>query len=714
MFKEGWLVVLVLLLSGCGQSLGDFKAKVDDQRSYWVYSQIDAEGGFRSVYQSAALQQYRISETSPLSMDVELQQLDVNYRNRITLNSFNGEASDDYLLPLFSQGFSLTREDTAKAAEVSAHNRAAWQQLQQQAPPLFLQTLQKTLLMPALLQHIPTQQGAQVALQSLAGVPMTLTVTHSNEQQLTAQLSSTESGPKVNGELVLDRTSGWLKSMVLVMDVPVAKEDKLAGRDHAHLRLALLPPEQAFDWQQLTADYIDVPIPILSRPDIDQLFAELPADTALSYDTGYFDDRKNQLLLAIPQQPQLQHLPLHFNLRNITAYNSAGDVIDIGWAPQYQAPTMLDRKSAVQVVLPYGWQKIPSMQAPSYIEADVDYLPAKVQQQTVTWQAGEQQFTVDGVTIHITPDANQNGDYQVSITTPSNKRLLPYYDGMRGEVVRFAEPDEDTWWHPKDQLLLNKITDPQLHRERWSLRHTPQQVTFYVETVADSAAGSRHIRFVPREEFLKDPHNPPYMDDSRYRHDGADSWQQVSKLQSIRAKINLLDVPYEWARVCEPLVVKTDKQFAVHWQPVSEPTDKAHFGRQRYQLLSSNSADAWRGQLEVTTRLKCNATAHWQALPYQPSDTSWLVPVSLFGKLDLQQPVHEFLQDYRFVNQQQALLSLVGTNGYALDFASDVPLASVLTADKQLRLSGYVAQIFRFKPLDKSTEFEWQQPLQLQ
>ncbi len=710
MFKEGVLLALVLLLSGCGQS--NFNGNVDDTRSYWVYSQIDAEGGYRTLYQSEALQQYRVTDTSPLTMDVALRQFDFDYADKITLDSFNGEASEQYLLPLFSQGLTLTQTDDDHGAELTAHASAAWQQLQQQAPPLLLQTLQKNLLMPTLLQALPTEPGQQVVLTQLAGVPMTLTVTAIDQQRLTAKLSSADNGPQLAGELVLDRRSGWLERLVLVMDVPVVAADKIGGYDHVHLRLALLPEHEPFDWLQLASQFLDAPLPIFSAPEHPEELQAPPAAQALEFATGYLDDKVNKLLLAIPQAPQQQQLPQHFKLRNITAYNREQQPLDIGWAQQFQAPTLLDRKSAIQYVLPYGWQKLAQAQHLHYVEADVDYYPTQVQPQTVTWQAGEQQFSVDGVTIHITPDTATDGLYNVEITSPSNKKLLPFYDGLRGEVTAFGQLDDDSWWRPKDQLLLNKVMTPQRWLVQWWLKQQPEQVTFYVATVASEAAASRHIRFIPRDDFMQDPLNPPHLTvDTPAKASG--SWQQVPRLEGIKAKVDLLDVPAEWARLCQPKVVKTDKQFAVHWQAVAAPADDAHVGIKRYQLVSSNSADAWRGQMEVTSRLECRATPKWHALTYQPSDASWLVPVTALPKLDLQQPVSQFLLKYRFINPQQALLPLLGPDGRPLALTSKTPLAQVLTADQQLRFSDAVAQILVLRTEDKTAQYQWHQPLLL-
>lgn len=710
MFKEGVLLALVLLLSGCGQS--NFNGKLDDTRSYWAYSQIDAEGGYRTIYQSEALQQYRVTDTSPLTMDVALQQFNFDYAGKLTLDSFNGEASDQYLLPLFSQGLTLTQTDDDHAAELTAHASAAWQQLQQQAPPLLLQTLQKNLLMPTLLQALPTEPGQQVVLTQLVGVPLTLTVTDIDPQRLTAKLSAADNGPQLTGELVFDRSSGWLERLVLVMDVPVVAADKLDGRDHVHLRLALLPEQEHFDWQQLASQFVDAPMPIYSAPQDPQLLQAPSPEVALGFATGYFDEELNKLLLAIPQAPQQQQLPQHFKLRNITAYNSEQQPLDIGWAQQFQAPTMQDSKSAIQFVLPYGWQKQPQLQGMRYVEADVDYFPSQVQQQTVTWQTGEQQFSVDGVAIHITPDAAKDGVYQVEITAPSNKKLLPFYDGLQGEVTAYGQFDDDSWWRPKDQLLLNKVIAPQHHFEQWQLSNEPQQVTFYVATVAEHAAASRHMRFIAREAFLQDPQNPPYIEVATPPA-AASTWQQVPRLDSVKAKIDLLDVPAEWAPWCEPRVVKTDKQFAVHWQAVPAPADDDHLGVQRYKLVSSNIADAWRGQLDVTSRLECRAKPKWQALTYQPSDVSWLVPLTALPKLDLHQSVSQFLLNYRFLNPQQSLLPLIDADGAPLDLASKKPLAEVLTADKQLRFSDTVAQIVALKNEDKSVQYQWHQPLLL-
>ncbi|MCH1921542.1 hypothetical protein L9G15_19135 [Shewanella sp. A3A] len=664
MFKQGVLLALLLLLSGCGQS--NFNGKVDDTRSYWVYSQIDAEGGYRTLYQSEALQQYRVTDTSPLTMDVALQQFDFDYADKMTLDSFNGEASEQYLLSLFSQGLTLTQTDDDHAAELTAHASAAWQQLQQQAPPLLLQTLQKNLLMPTLLQALPTELGQQVVLTQLAGVPLTLTVTAIDPQRLTAKLSAADNGPQLAGELVLDRRSGWLERLVLVMDVPVVAADKLGDRDHVHLRLALLPEHEPFDWLQLASQFLDAPLPIFS---------------------------------ASEHPEELQAPP-------------AAQALDIGWAQQFQAPTLLDRKSAIQYVLPFGWQKLAQAQHLHYVEADVDYYPTQVQSQTVTWQAGEQQFSVDGVTIHITPDTAKDGLYNVEITTPSNKKLLPFYNGLRGEVTAFGQLDDDSWWRPKDQLLLNKVMTPQRWLAQWQLSHQPEQVTFYVATVASEAAASRHMRFIPRDDFMQDPLNPPHLSvDTPTK--AAGTWQQVPRLEGIKAKVDLLDVPAEWAQLCEPKVVKTDKQFAVHWQAVAAPADDAHVGIKRYQLVSSNSADAWRGQMEVTSRLECRATPKWHALTYQPSDASWLVPVTALPKLDLQQPVSQFLLKYRFINPQQALLPLLGPDGRPLALTSKTPLAQVLTAGKQLRFSDAVAQILVLRTEDKTAQYQWHQPLLL-
>lgn len=715
MYSRLLLLVPLLLLGACSPKQEvTFDPSVGDEHDYWTYSQMSV-AGYSQTQTSKTLQHYKVTNTSPLTLEITSDYLDIDgggSRNRI--NSLDNNKHDKKVRRLFESGFEISIDPkSGQLLDFRGRDDEVWQAMLKDGGQRMVDSLKQNMLSPGILQAIPAKVGAKINLPEFAGQQVSVTVKEVTDTEITTVIESNHPNqdPNMYGEMVLNRNDGWLKQLVLV-----AKQQLHSfGRDHqVRLRIAMLPKDQPILFN--FTDYVPYNdwTPLFNPPKNEDVMTPAQGSKLLSYAIGSYDSDTNGLKLIVPQKAAPLENVGTVKLRDIQSFDDKGKALDlqfswISYMGDYEANLVSN-----QQVLPLGWNKVDELKQIDRFKATAEYYPTEYISKTITWQPGKQTFDIDGVSVAITPVADQENHYYVRTIDTPNKQFRLFAKGLNGEVI-MVDHKRAEFMDSRDQMMFSQLsTLPHEENYIFKLKETPKQVTFYVSKFAEKPTYEREISFISQEDYVDNPKLPPLSESSLFGYygDEAKTQQQRSfadlQVESESNQSAQINLPDDWASIC---TITTDSDYQENGHKlawVAQQDDSRDQFYTSYRLATDDNHRQYFYGISVTSKLHCDGTPKWEKLAFSADDdTPWLVPVSAIKGLDLQQTVAEFLQRYHLNNASEEPLNIISADGHYITDPQETKLADIVTEQQQLRVAGKVHEIDHLSFTGEPLERQW-------
>lgn len=713
------------LLSACSSDV-EFSPETGDDKAFWIWSHTEASiMGHHQEQQSRSLMRYRVEETSPslrLTLMPEYMEMkDAGSR----FNSLESSQREPELRRLMRAGFELTlNAETGQLQAFKGRDPETWQMMMERGGPQLAELLSRGLTSPGVMQSLPTQAGAQVALPDFQGQPATLTVAKVTDTHLVATLETESTKGKVYGELTLSRDRGWLEQLLLVVDAPL----NVHGREgRARTRVLVLPEREVpSDLSfMLNGDYAEHWGEIWHPP---EGLADQPPVTAeqlFAHERGFMDQGLDSVALkAIHELPEWA-APGRLSLRNVRALDAEGQTVplqlaDLGsMGPSYSE----GRTESYHRLLPLGWEQEEILDRVEAFRAELVYRPELLKVHAVSWTPGvEQTLELDGLQVTITPVAGMPLQYDLRWKGADGAALMRFMDGIEGRVQLQPPKIGPDWLTPGERNLLSAYSNLE-EDEHWRLQldAQPDRVSFYVLQPSPAADLTGEVTFVLPGVYRADPTLPPMRQHTLFgdRFWSGNEQVQVAFDPARPARIDdtgqggVVTLPGDWDASCSLSVTAAEplNGHELEWQRVvdrDQQDDASPYLQQQsqYRLSTDDGEQQYFYDRDVSSRLSCDGEPQWRDLELSPGKKRWLIPVQQLPGLDLQMPVRAFMQQYRFFNDQGEALGLLDAQGHALDL-DQRPLQEVLVGEGQLRLGGRVSRVARLQQSAEPVVTDW-------
>ncbi|KFZ36626.1 hypothetical protein HR45_15110 [Shewanella mangrovi] len=717
MFRRLLWLSSFLLLSACSpKNEVTFSPSRGDQQQYWSYADI-AVTGYGQVQTSTMLQRYKVTETSPLTLEISNRYLDIGGAGGHHITSFSSAKGDEKLQRLFSKGFEITLDpDSGNLIDFRGLDAELWQQLRQDGGERLVNMLKKSMLSPGVLQTIPARQGASLQLLTFANQQAKLSVELVTDTQLIASVSASDqhTGAKLYGELVLDRDNGWLQQLLMVVEQPMP-EVKPGAK--LHMRLAMLPEDHPVDFNFDDFEPMTDWMPLPTQPEDDAELKTATGAELLPYDSGYYAPNPADVTLVLPESSHRAGALSDIRLRNIVAFDEQGNKLPLAFSWQNSEPAYYDQLSSQHHLLPLGWNLSDTDNSAASFSADADYYPTRYFADTRAWQPGAQHFDIQGVTVEIVPDPDDPLLFTIHSDHAANFALQKFFRGLQGELKLPPYPAKAPWLNTGDNAMFSFLSQLPRH-DIFELRLTElptQPVTFYVAQYAEQPSFSKPIKFISPDIYRLDATLPPTSEVWLYGADPQATLPAVgfNQIQAVSdtAQGSSISLPSDWASICELRVVDGSPQqgHALVWQKKPHQGYSRYTPTSDYQLGTDDAIRHYFYGIAVTSELSCQGQPQWQDLPYQADAQAWLIPLTAFGEVDSQQSIASFLSHYQLLNEQGQPLHLIGLDGYLPAAPEQTPLADILTKQRQLRVAGKVSSLRQLKIVGEPLSRQWTQ-----
>ncbi|WP_115719812.1 hypothetical protein [Gallaecimonas mangrovi] len=699
----------VMLLSGCSKpETLTFTPKTGESHSYHVLVQSDlsVNGGRQHQLTTDMLLRFKVKDTQPdYQFDLFYDYFDAEVDGSSVLSS-NKAAVIERLKPILGPGFSLNMDaKTGRITSVKLNGDDKNQKL----PQAMVKRLTDQLSAPGMLANIPLKVGATLPLGDFNNQQATLTVKAVTKDRVTVYIEGQMPQKKLFAQVVLNRHSGWVKSMVLVTQGDIVLPRVTANGT----TIVMMMPKDSHNVQPLQfggAAEKELSSHLYNINDVDPLYANADLKTVVkSQPSGFFIN---------------DHLyffyPLHgmsagrLSAGNITAYSKDGKPYPFEmWSsdPYYAQPYQNMARFNLHPKL-IGWPSYPNdLTEPTYLKADLTYHPMLLKSATVDWQPGKaQQFDVAGQIIHIKP-LDKPLQYQLTTTNSEQSWFVFMIKGMEGkmavkqmDVMNHSMPGLPSWLNANARAAFALQNQQAPLTLDLHLTKEPTKVTFFVDKVTGKAQHFPGMRFDNHQTFTKNPNNPPFDKQPLYTAGEAITAPWPADLTPKIGKHGTFELPFTDAMrgVCQLSVSGKDTS-SIEWMGKH---DSGH------GLLSNHQPMWLLGQLPstpVTTHLHCDGTPSWQRTDYKSAaNTPWLVPLARFGDV-AQMTVGDFYQHYRALDGNGEPLML--TNAHTGEPALQNDSLEAISANGQLKFAGFVAGIAKVVTSGPAIDKSWPMPL---
>ncbi|MCE9791877.1 hypothetical protein LZ659_09735 [Shewanella indica] len=699
---------LLWLLSACTpNSHVEFDPKQGDRVDYWVQTKANIDIGGRVFTQySNFLMHYEVIETSPtLKLELVPKFMTMSGGGN-SFSSFTAANDEPELQQMFSSGFEITLDkDSGKLLAFKGKDEESWQKMLARSGPELIEHLTQGMETPGVLQKIPAKEGSKLILEGFNGQQTELLVTKVTPEIVDAELTAESGDSRLYGHMRLARESGWLQKMVLVLE---SKIDAMGQQGNNHIQIVMSRKDlldQVGDLrQQIAFDDMDNWNPIMASPPKPADGLELSAESLFQYGKGTFRGESEHLQLELLLTEVDREVLGEIRYRDLQALDAEDKPIAMEWSILSQLGPYRESGALITstAIVPLGWDQRNQFEKISSFSAVADYTPLELVSVSSQWRSGqEQQLALAGGTLTITPVAQQEGEYLLHFSG-ADGYLVPFFDGLEGEFRYQTPQGGPEWLNSMDRSLL--FSSQQLFRVK--LTKPAAEVTFHAILDQQQAGFSREVRWVSREAFAADYTLPPmgkhYLyyndtDEEAVDFDPASFATQADTPQGAK-----LILPQDWAGICQLQIEGDFKQgpSALVWK--AKPNERMTT-QVEYQLSTEDGIRRYFYGLEIPSHLHCDGRPVWNSVDYTPGERAWLVPLEVFGELDRQQSVQQFLQNYHLYSADDVQLPLLDKQARYLS-SEDIPLSEAIMEDKYLRVADSVERIgkldYQGEPLD--------------
>ncbi|MBO2685606.1 hypothetical protein [Shewanella algae] len=701
---------LLWLLSACSpNSHVEFDPKKGDQVDYWVQAKATIDiGGSQFTQDSNSLMRYEVIETSPaLKLELVPKYMAMSGGGR-PFSSFGATDDNPELQKMFSKGFEVTLDkESGKLLGFKAKDDETWQKILARSGPELIKLLAPGMDAPGVLQEIPAKEGSKLTLEGFNGQQAELLVTKVTPETVDTELTAESDESLLYGHMRLARDSGWLQKMVLVLETKV----ELRGRQGSNHMLLVMERKDLLDQvgdlsNRIAPDSLDNWIPIVTAPPKPVDGQEISAEALFQYGKGAYSVESKHLQLELLLAEHEKEVLGEITYRDFKALDAEDKPIEMEFAVlgQFGPYQQNDKLVTSTAIAPLGWNQRNQFEKISSFSAMADFMPLELVSISGQWQSGqEQQLAFDGGIVTITPIAQQPDEYQLHFSG-TDGYLLPFFDGLEGEY-RYQTPEiGPKWLNSLDRSILFSGENG----FRVKLTNQPSEVTFFAVKKQQQSSFSREVSWVSREAFAADYTLPPMDKNYLYNDTGEDSadFDPMSfSTQADTPQGAKLTLPQDWAGVCQLQIEGDFKQgpSSLVWKA---KYDKWKPAQLQYQLSTEDGLRRYFYGLEIPSHLHCDGRPVWQPIDYTPSERAWLVPIEVFGELDLQQSTRQFLQQYHLYNADGVQLPLLDIHAHYLN-TDHASLSEAVMEDKYLRVADRVERISKLEYQGEPLDIRW-------
>lgn len=719
---------LPLLATACSDSV-TFSPKKGEHQTYWVrtISRLDNN----ETRSADAYVDYQVDHITP-TVKVTLTPLYVDQPSATAQTSFS--TTQQYqrsspkwaLAELYKSGFEFRFDsENAIPAIFHANDQASWHNVVARQDDWASLLMNQLIQTPALNKRIPAKVGEVVVLEQAFLHPVTLRVTQVNDQTVSGVIELQFSPDQrikrqAYGEITLARKTGWIQKLVFY-----SEGDRLInGKQRKVAMLTTMLPDEHPQQNVWDLRASSRQMDILGQQNLTSLVR--PAFTPLAQDSSAFPVNKG--ILNYPESGHLQLIVLndkaHYpyrgavRLSDIRSYNHQGQPL----APELVEDGMLSATAnsaadgefnlSLHQIVPKGIADFQSlMQSMSYITATASYYADEVIPHTITWKRDQKQsLAIPGLNVQISPVIDREHEYLVEFNYTSDHSLLKFFSGLEGTVEDRAATQLPDWLSSRARIAFSEMSVFP-HRRGYLLRLTnqPDKVTFYEYRLTSKPVIAKEMIFVPYKELLKDTDIPVVRQAVLFDGSGTEinafdpHHLQTAGDSKQSATVTL---PIEWARACQLNVYSND---LVNGHPLTWRTEKSdHFSPVRvFHLMTDDGVRRYFYNTAVRSNLVCNRQPYWQDIPFTPSKTHpWFVSLSVLPGLNMNLPVDDFVEQYRFYNHQHQIIALLDKDG-TIAIGKNLILKDIVIDNNYLRLGGDIETINKLQMDDRPVHIDW-------
>ncbi|KII75408.1 hypothetical protein [Vibrio renipiscarius] len=739
-FKTSLLLVL-FTLAGCEKDV-TFNPKEGEEKRYWVYTHTtqDIEQNNDTAMISQSLVHYRVAEvgeTLKLHVTPEHMQFSAGYSGFSSVDaSRKNKSMEEFLRPGFDVSYNM---ETGELVEFKGRNEKLWNELLEEGGDEVLSSLKSTMNAPALLQSLPTKVGSEVILEEINGHSASLVIRKATETTLYATLvspqrkaSDTDTSSNIQsqlyGQVEIDRESGWLNSLNLVMNIPI---DVYGRTTLTQVTLAMRSEDEpigGFEDMFAHAFYNDEVYwyDIESIPENINTEHTLTESDVLPYERGMFDEYGQSFHLTYPTKIASDQVIGHITMSDVKAYTGDGVLLDIDLISPANNQYLDEGMNIGSIVQPIGWSKSAELKEVGTLAAMVEYYKAALELHTLPWQGGDHQtYQVGDLKVTVDKVADTDSEYQVNFHNTDTQWLGFNLGGVKGQKSFSPVKAGPDWLSPGSHQLFAYSTDPTLINRAMGLRllEEPESLVFFLHTIDKKPSFSREVVFWEKEGFLALADMPPLgiVPEHEYYSDETEV-QQAHTPFDIHGELSVATesgqnavvvLPLEWSSVCQFNIENAPEVNgkALEWKVQTMTDDNIAGGpvaippnSMAYQLMTPDGKRRYFYGLDVTTRLTCDGQISWESVILPTDLQPWLFDLRFMEGFDSLKTVRDFLSRYRIYGDNDQLIQAIDKRGNVLR-ASDDPISDVLFNDWFIKTSGSISRIEQLtvegEPLEK-------------
>ncbi|MBE1274605.1 hypothetical protein [Enterovibrio baiacu] len=741
---------IVLFLTACGESV-TFSPEIGDEKRYWAYAHTtrDLATHPETVMLSESLLHYKVEQAGgALSLHVTPEHLQFAI-GRSGFSSVDSSRSNQQIQNIFSAGFDVSlNSESGELSEFTARNKDQWETFVDRGGQILINGLQSTITAPGFIQSIPVKEGSQVQLTNFKGVPVTLTLKSvsestvyatmsSQDKEASSQVSGTSSAetPSLDkqlfGQIEINRATGWLEKMLLVMNLPVEVYGQTKMTQFA---FAMLPEEEAIGtyaeiFNNTFYDEEEHWFDMSPLPDSNPSNVLLTAEDVLPYERGMMLEQEAGFLLSYPTDIAREQPLGRIAFRDVTAFSN-GQPLDVMFASPLDQQFIDQGMNISADVQPLGWNIGSKLEELETLAAHIDYFDASETRYNLPWKGGKTQtFQLGDITLTATLVAGTQNEYRLEYANTSHSRLAPVVGGMQGQISFPSDQTIPQWLVPSSKQMFSFLGNPVLQPQTMVVRllAAPTEVTFIVHRLSDAPSFTREVVFWDKALFLSSAEMPPMglvpQNDSFF--DGEDETTPSEQASTFDFNNDLaiatesfhnavIALPHEWENVCQFSIDNAPEinGHSLVWKPQSKTSNDVAGGPTKiedntsaYQLTTPDGIRRYFYDLEITTRFACEGKPSWDEVAINPSPLPWLIDVSTVVDFDHEQTVKQFISGYRIFDKHGEKLLPVDRYGNALT-ALDSPLSETLFERKYIKMSGKISRVEHYSiegdPLERT------------
>ncbi|OEE67582.1 hypothetical protein A1OO_17720 [Enterovibrio norvegicus FF-33] len=736
------LLPIIFTLTACGESV-TFSPEIGDEKRYWAYAHTtrDVATNPETVMLSESLLHYKVEQTGDaLSLHITPEHLQFS-TGHSGFSSVDSSKRNPQIQKIFSAGFDVSlNSESGELTDFTARNKDQWESFVKRGGQILMNSLQSTINAPGFIQSIPVKAGSEVQLTDFKGVPVTLTVQSVSEKTVFATMSSkgTEAssveqnvlGKQLFGQIEINRSTGWLEKMLLVMNIPVEVYGKTKMTQFA---FAMHPEDESvgtfaeifyntyYDEEQ---HWFDI-VPLSKGQPTNEM---LTAEDVLPYPRGMLLEEEAGFRLAYPTDVAKQQQIGRIAFRDVRGYID-GQPTDVKFAAPLDQQFIDEGMNVSAHIQPLGWQIERELNDLETVAAFVDYYNVSETRYNVPWTGGKTQtFQLGEITLTATLVAGTQNEYRLEYTNTVNSRLALTVGGLQGQISFPSDPNLPSWLAPSSKQMLSFLGNSVLQQNVIAVKlfSAPTEVTFIVHSQSDVPSFTREVVFWDQAWFLSSAEMPPMgiVPSDNYLFDVKDlatSSEQESTfdfnndlhIDTESPHNAVVALPYVWENVCQFSIDNTPhvSGHPLVWKPQPKTSNDVAGGPTKiednttaYQFTTPDGIRRYFYDMEITTRLSCEGTPSWEEMALAPSPFPWLIDVSKVAGFDPQQSVKQFISGYRIYNKHGEPLSPIDRYGKALT-AGDSPLSEALFDGTYIKMSGKISRIEHFsvegEPLER-------------